>query len=206
VLAGVLTMMVLIGLLFALLSLSFANILPILLPLIYLVVIGMGVLLIAGKNPFAQLQSAQAPLFKNPYLSAFVYGLLLAPMTLPCTGPLLVGAFAFSAGIGDIADGLLYFLFFGLGFGWPLVVLPLLAIPLQRRLVGWLAQHHDHLSRASGVLLLAVGLFGIITELLPQFLPEFSFDTTLQLGYWAAALGIVALIFWHLQRPTTKPD
>ena len=57
---------------------------------------------------------------------------------------------------------------FGLGFGWPLVLLPLLALPLQRRGVGWLTKRHGLLTRVSGVLLLGVGVFGVVTELLPQ--------------------------------------
>lgn len=203
VLAGVLTMMTAIGLLLLLLNAAFDSILPVLLPVIYLLVIGMGVLLLAGKNPFARLQSVQMPLFKNPFLAAYFYGLLLGPMTLPCTGPVLVGAFAFSAGINDVLNGLLYFLAFGLGFGWILVVLPLLALPLQRRMVKWLTTYHDILNAVSGLLLIAIGIFGFLSEFVPRLKPDFDLGETGQPLFWLLTfmliVGVGAVLYRRKQ-------
>lgn len=192
VLAGILTMMVLIGFILTLVSISFGNILPILLPAIYLLVIGLGLMMLMGHNPFARLQTAQAPVFRNPYLTAYAYGMLFGPMTLPCTGPIIISAFTVGSGAADVIDGLVYFFFFGLGFGWPMVVLPLLALPFQRRIVRALASRHEALTRASGVLLVAVGIFGILTELVPQITPDFYLDQPVQLLYWFLTL-ILAL-------------
>ncbi len=190
VLAGILTMMVFIGLILALLSASFGSLLTILLPIIYAIVIILGLLMLSGRNPFATLETSQAPMLGNPYLTAYVYGLFFGPMTLPCTGPIIVSAFTLGSGIGTVASGLSYFFFFGLGFGWPLVVLPVLALPFQRRIVGWLSSHHDMLNVASGVLLIAVGIFGILTELVPQYRPGFHLNQATQLLYWL----IVAIV------------
>jgi len=132
-----------------LLQRSFGPLLTIALPVIYGVVILLGGAMIAGWNPFTRLASVHLPAFRNPLAMAFAYGLLLGTMTLPCTGPIVVSAFLVGAGSVSLAlDGVLYFLAFGLGFGWPLVVLPLLATPLQRRGVGWLTSHHLLLTRA----------------------------------------------------------
>lgn len=170
VLSGVLCLMLLVGLGLYMLKQSFSALLPILLPAVYGVVIVLGWFMLLGRNPFAHLSSMSAPVLSNPYASAFVYGLLLGPMTLPCTGPLVVSAFVLSAGsIGSLADGLLYFLAFGIGFGWPLILLPLLALPAQRQMTRWLAQQHQLLANISGVLLLGIGLFGIWTEVLPNW-------------------------------------
>jgi hypothetical protein len=87
VLAGVLSMMLLIGFLLYAFSRSFGDVLPVLLPLVYGAVIVFGLLMLAGYNPFARLTAVQAPAFSNPYVTAYMYGLLLGPMTLPCTGP-----------------------------------------------------------------------------------------------------------------------
>lgn len=169
VLLGVLTMMILVGGLLFVLQQSFSTILPFLLPLIYGLVIVMGLMMISGRNPFHHLQSVQTPALQNPYLGSYVYGLLLGPMTLPCTGPIILSAFLLgSNSAADLADGLLYFLFFGLGFGWPLVVLPFFAVSFQRQLIGWTTRHYRLLTRASGTLLVAIGLVGITVELLPQ--------------------------------------
>jgi len=148
---------------------SFGAVLPVLLPLIYAAVILLGLLMLAGVNPFQRLSTAQTPLLRNPYSAAYVYGLLLGPMTLPCAGPLIVSAFLLGAGSFDrLVDGLAYFLAFGLGFGWPLVILPLVAQPLQRRFTGWVTQHYTWMTRLSGALLVAIGIFGIWADLLPN--------------------------------------
>lgn len=169
VLAGVLTLMLAVGALLFVVQQSFGAVLPWLLPAIYAAVIVLGVLMIAGRNPFRRLATTQAPLLRNPYLAAFVYGLMLGPMTLPCAGPLVVSAFLLGAGsAGQLASSLLYFLAFGFGFGWPLVVLPMLARPFQHRLAGWTTRNYTLLTRLSGVLLVVIGLFGVGVDLLPN--------------------------------------
>lgn len=168
VLAGVLSTMLALGLLLFLLERSFSAILPWLLPGIYGIVILLGLAMLAGVNPFARLATAQAPVLRNPLASAFLYGLLLGPMTLPCTGPVLISAFVLGAGsAGALAGEISYFLVFGLGFGWPLVLLPLVAAPLQRRFTGWLATNARLVGRLAGVTLLAIGAFGLWVDVLP---------------------------------------
>lgn len=169
VLAGILSMMTLVGLVVFALQQSFGAILPALLPAIYLAVFALGVLMLLGRNPFAQLGGLGVPALRSPSLAAFSYGLLLGPMTLPCTGPLIVSAFVLGAGgIGSLAEGLLYFLCFGLGFGWPLVLLPLLAQPLQRRFTSLLTRNYALIGRLSGALLVAIAIFGVWVEVLPN--------------------------------------
>lgn len=169
VLAGVLSMMLGIGGLLYLLQASFSSVLPWLLPLIYLAVVVFGALMLMGRNPLRTLTAVQTPLARNPYWSAFSYGLFLGPMTLPCTGPLVVSAFLLGSGSAQaLGSSLLYFLAFGLGFGWPLVLLPLLAHPFQQRFIRWTTRHHRLLTSASGILLVAIGLFGFGTEVLPN--------------------------------------
>jgi cytochrome c-type biogenesis protein len=169
VLAGVLTLMTLVGLLLYLLQESFDVILPILLPIIYGIVIIMGLFMLTGRNPFNRLSTAQSPVLNNPYSGAYVYGLLLGPMTLPCTGPLIVSAFLLGAGsLAGLTGSLAYFFAFGLGFGWPLVLLPFIAAPFQRRFTRWLTQNYKLLTRVSGALLVGFGVLGIFADLLPN--------------------------------------
>jgi cytochrome c-type biogenesis protein len=148
---------------------SFGAILPFVLPGIYGVVIVMGVLMLTGRNPFRRLTMAQTPVLRNPYLTAYVYGLLLGPMTLPCAGPIVLSAFLLGANnFTQLANSLLYFLAFGIGFGWPLVMLPLLAHPFQRQFTHWTTRHYQALSVASGILLVAIGLVGFAVEVAPN--------------------------------------
>ncbi|NWF67796.1 MAG: hypothetical protein HXY40_01800 [Chloroflexi bacterium] len=171
VLAGILSLMLVLGVVFYLVKSEMAAIFPVLLPLIYLTIIVLGILMFAGRSPFERLMTIQAPALRNPYLQAYVYGLLLAPMTLPCAGPVLTTGLVLAAGNNTrLVEELLYFLGFGLGFGWPLVLLPLLALPLQRRFIGVLTRHHTLITRIAGLLLVAIGLFGFY-ELLPNYFP-----------------------------------
>lgn len=169
VLAGVLSMMLLVALAVFALQQSFGAILPVLLPVIYIAVIALGLLMLLGRNPFNRIATSEIPLMRNPVSAAFAYGLLLGPMTLPCTGPLIVTAFVLGTGsIDSLTGALLYFLAFGLGFGWPMIVLPLITSSGQKRFTGWFTRNYALIGRLSGLLLIAIGVFGFVTEVLPN--------------------------------------
>jgi cytochrome c-type biogenesis protein len=169
VLAGVLATMIALGFVLFALGQSFSRILPWLLPVIYGVVFALGLAMLLGKNPFARLATAHTPVVANPYAASFLYGGLLAPMTLPCTGPVIISAFVLGVGsVAALGESLLYFLAFGLGFGWPLLVLPLVAVPAQRGITRWLAGNAQVLGRLSGALLVAIAAFGLWVDILPN--------------------------------------
>jgi len=170
VLAGVLTAMVGLGALLHLLSRSFSDVLGVMLPVLYGLVAVFGVLMLLDRNPLVRMRTAQVPVLSGPAGSAFVYGLAMGPLTLPCTGPLIISAFVVGgvAGSGELVDGLVYFLFFGLGFGWPLVLLPLLAAPAQQRMTRFLTRNHRAITILSGVLLLAVAAAGWWFDIRPN--------------------------------------
>ena len=169
VLAGVLSLMLVVGGLLYVLRASFGAILPYVLPAIYGLVIVMGALMLTGRNPFRRLSTSQAPLLRNPYVTAYIYGLLLGPMTLPCAGPIVLSAFLLGAGsFTQLASSLLYFIAFGIGFGWPLVVLPFLTQPFQGQFTRWTTRHYRSLTAVSGVLLVAIGVVGFAVEVAPN--------------------------------------
>jgi cytochrome c-type biogenesis protein len=170
VLAGVLTAMVGLGALLHLLSRSFSDVLGVMLPVLYGLVAVFGVLMLLDRNPLVRMRTAQVPILSGPASSAFVYGLAMGPLTLPCTGPLIISAFVVGgvAGSGELVDGLVYFLFFGLGFGWPLVLLPLLAAPAQQRMTRFLTRNHRAITIVSGILLLAVAAAGWWFDIRPN--------------------------------------
>ncbi len=206
VLAGILTTMMALGFFLNLLSSSTQDVLPVLLPLVYGIVIVFGGLMIFGRNPFAKMQTIQAPMMKNPYVTAYVYGLLFGPMTIPCTGPIILSAFALGAVDNSLfVDQMIYFFGVGLGFGWPMVLLPLMAMPLQRRLVGVLTKNHVTLDRVAGLLLIAVGIFGIATELLPVYTDFPVWSETENLVYWAISLILIVAAGWFSYRQQKAP-
>ncbi|KPL79365.1 hypothetical protein ADN01_14485 [Levilinea saccharolytica] len=165
VLAGVLTMMLVLGLIIALLSVSIGSALSIIIPLADLVLFTLGILLLFDKNPFKALPQIKIPALKNPFVNSFIYGLLYGPITLPCSGPLVVSIFAFSLTTTEALSRLSVFLWFGLGFGLPLLALSLISGVLQRNITRWLAQHARWINIAGGLLLVGISIYDFILNL-----------------------------------------
>ena len=153
VLIGVLTMMLALGGLIALLSVSIASILAFIIPLANFLILLLGILLLSDRNPFMSLPQIRVPVLRHPFLNAYLYGLLYGPIALPCSGPLLVSIFAVSLTAGEALSKLWVFLWFGLGFGIPLLILSLLSGALQRRLTTLFARHSRIINIFGGLLL-----------------------------------------------------
>lgn len=161
---GVLTMMLALGALIAALALAVGSALLWLTPLAYGVIIGLGVLLLLGRNPFARMAQVQVPVIRNPYVNAFVYGLLFGPIALPCSGAQLSLVFTLSFTAADTLRNVGLFFVFGLGFGLPLFVLALLGRAQQQRLVRLFTRHYRAVNLVSGALLVLVGVYGLWKE------------------------------------------
>lgn len=161
VLLGVLTMMVALGFAFSLLSLSIGNALSVLVPLSDGLLLLLGVLLLLGRNPFKRLPQIHSPLVSHPLVNAFLYGLLYGPIALPCSGPLVLGIFAFSISAAEVSSKLLLFLVFGLGFGSPLLALSFLSRAVQRRLTRSVSIHARWVNLATGVLMIGVAVYDL---------------------------------------------
>jgi len=165
VLVGVLTMMLTLGLIIALLSISIGNALSIIIPIADLMLITLGTLLLLNKNPFKALPQIKIPALKNPFVNAFLYGLLYGPIALPCSGPLVVSIFAISLTATEALSRLGVFLWFGIGFGLPLLALSLISGVLQRSITRWLAQHSRLINIIGGVLLVGIGIYDFVLNL-----------------------------------------
>ena len=161
VLAGLLTTMVLIGTILVVVSVPVGRVASFLVPVVDGLLLALGVLLIAGRNPFNRLPGLRVPLVRNPFGQAYVYGVMLGPIALPCAGPFLAALLAVSVGLGDAVLRLGTFLVFGLGFGLPLVVLSLLAGARQRSIVRWVTERHRPIEIVSGVVLITVALWDL---------------------------------------------
>jgi len=166
---GVVIGMVAVGALLAALSLGLGSVLRILVPLADLLLITLGIMLLLGRNPFARIpQLAPGSLGRGgPMVGSFLYGLLFAPIALPCSGPFLIGIFVASLTLDDALRQLAFFGAFGVGFGLPLLALGLVgqvrAAELARALVRW----ERPLQLVLGIALIAIGAWDLATNL-PQ--------------------------------------
>lgn len=157
VLGGVLTMMLALGLLIFALRTAVGRVVVFITPVAGVLIIVLGVLLLFDKSPFVRLPQLRSPVLRNPFVSAYLYGLLYGPIAFPCSGPFLVTAVALS-----IDNVLLNFLAFGLGFGVPLLILSLLAGAQQRHVTQLLTRHSRVFNLAAGVILVVLGVLTIV--------------------------------------------
>lgn len=165
VLAGVLTMMLLLGALIAALSVSVGRALSLIIPIADLLIFSLGVLLLVDKNPFKSLPQIQAPLLSHPFANAYLYGLLYGPIALPCSGPLVVGIFAFSLTAAEALSKLAIFLWFGIGFGLPLLLLSFLSGAAQRWITRLFARHSRAINISGGLLLIGISIYDFLGNL-----------------------------------------
>ena len=165
ILLGVLTTMLAVAAILVVVSVPIGAVLGYLIPLTDALLIGLGLSLLAGRNPFARLSSVQVPFIANPFGRAYLYGLLLGPLALPCAGAFALALIAYSVGLTETVEKILVFLAYGLGFGLPLVVLSLLAGARQQQIVRYVTRHHRAIDIVAGVLLIAVGVGDLILNL-----------------------------------------
>ena len=119
VLAGVLTMMLALGGVIALLSVSIGKALSFIIPIADAIIILFGIMLLFNVNPFKKLPQVHVPFLSHPFVNAFVYGLLYGPIALPCSGPLVVSIFALLLTVVNALGKLNVFLWFGMRFWIP---------------------------------------------------------------------------------------
>jgi cytochrome c-type biogenesis protein len=165
VLLGVLSMMLALGGIISLLSISIGSALSVIIPLADGLIISLGVLLILDINPFKKLPQLRIPGFSHPFINAYVYGLLYGPIALPCSGALVVGIFAYSLTAGEALSKLSVFFWFGMGFGLPLFLLSLLSGTIQRQITRFFAMHARMVNLIGGLLLVSIGLYDLWSNL-----------------------------------------
>jgi cytochrome c-type biogenesis protein len=162
VLAGLLTTMIAVGILVSVVALPFGDVLRWSVPIVTAILIVIGVALLAGKNPFARLAGVTAPGVRNPLAQAYVYGLVLGPMAMPCAGPFLVALLAISVGLADGVARVGSFIVYGLGFGLPLVLLAIIGTARGDALARTVARHHEAVLRISGLLIIATAAYELV--------------------------------------------
>jgi cytochrome c-type biogenesis protein len=165
--AGVVTGMVAIGAVLAAIAAPLGDFNRVVLPAADLLLIILGALLLLGVNPFARVPQPSPETLggRGALVAPFLYGLLFAPIAVPCSGPFLVGIFAFSLTIGDALSRLLFFVAFGIGFGLPLFVLGSLGQLRGRQVARLLVRYERPIQVVVGLVLVGAGLWDLTINL-----------------------------------------
>ena len=162
ILAGVLTTMLAVAFVLVAVAVPIGQVLAYVIPLVDGLLIVLGLLLLLGRNPFERLPGTTVPLVGNPFGQAYLYGLMLGPLALPCAGAFALSLIAYSVGLEETLPRIATFIAYGLGFGLPLVVLSLLAGASRQRIVRLIVAHHRAIEIVGGTLLIAVGIWDLV--------------------------------------------
>jgi cytochrome c-type biogenesis protein len=165
ILAGVLTTMLAVAAILVAVSVPIAMLLGYLIPAVDVLLVVLGLLLLAGRNPFERLPGTQVPIVANPFGQAYLYGLMLGPLALPCAGAFALSLIAYAVGLEEVLPKVLTFAVYGLGFGLPLVLLSLLAGASRQRIVRFIVGHHRAIELVGGALLVGVGTWDFLQNL-----------------------------------------
>ena len=103
----------------------------------------------------------QSPVLRHPLANAYLYGLLYGPIALPCSAPLVVSIFALSLTADEALGKLAFFLWFGLGFGVPLLLLSWLAGGAQRAITRFFAKNAVWTNRVGGLILITIAVYDL---------------------------------------------
>ena len=116
----------------------------------------------AIQSKFNQLSSQQKG---GSYISAMSMGVLSAFIVSACTVPPIVAAITYIAQTGDILLGASAMFLFGLGLGFPLLLLGLSASWLLPKAGAWM----HSIQKVMGVFLLSAAIY-IISRIAPEWL------------------------------------
>ena len=154
VVAGVLTAVILVALVVSALAVSLSGILSVLVPVTTVALVGLGLLMLAGRNPFARIATLRMPVVRHPIGQAYVYGLLMGPVAIPCSGPFLVALLGISVGLVDASARVGSFVLFGIGFSLPLILLALVGAARGQAVARAIARRHGLVLRVAGAMLI----------------------------------------------------
>jgi cytochrome c-type biogenesis protein len=165
ILAGIVTTMLAVAVVLVIVAVPIGAVLGYLVPGVDLLLIVLGVLLLAGRNPFERLPGTKVPIVANPFGQAYLYGLMLGPIALPCAGAFALSLIAYSVGLAETLPRIVTFIAYGLGFGLPLVLLSLLAGARREQIVRFVTRNHRVIEIVGGILLIAVGVGDLLLNL-----------------------------------------
>src|SRR5688572_22684593 len=151
ILAGVLTTMLGVAFVLVAVAVPIGQLLGYVIPAVDALLIVLGLLLLAGRNPFERLPGTRVPLVGNPFGQAYLYGLMLGPLALPCAGAFALSLIAYSVGFTETLPRIITSLAYGLGFGLPLVLLSLLAGARREQVVRFVTRHHRPIEIVGGI-------------------------------------------------------
>ena len=155
--------MLLLGLLFTtIFQVSLTSVINVISPIAFGLLGLISLLLIFNVDVGSLFPQIHAPIKKNPYWSAFLFGFFFGGIVIPCNPGFIAAFFARSFLVASPITNILNFLFFGLGIGFPLLVLALLSSARSQALITWLTARKKGLNLIAGLIMLGISIYYLV--------------------------------------------
>ena len=170
---GVILFMFLMGLVFTtLLEVSLTSIVQIVSPIAFGILLVISLILIvtsirslitgADINIWRFLPKGRAPMARNPWVSAFLYGFFFGAIVVPCNPGFIAILFARAVSTVDFVQNIFRFLSFGVGVGFPLLVLAGVSSTATDTIMNFLTKYGKWLNLIAGIIMLGISLYYLI--------------------------------------------
>jgi cytochrome c-type biogenesis protein len=171
--SGVISFMLLLGLVFTtILQVSLTNIVQIVSPIAFgilliisLILIVTGVIsLVTNKeiDIWKFLPKGRAPVAGNPWATAFLYGFFFGAIVVPCNPGFIAIMFARAVSTIDFIQNVFRFLLFGIGVGFPLLVLAGVSSVATDATINFLTKYSKWINLVTGLIMLGISLYYLI--------------------------------------------
>ena len=114
-------------------------------------------------------RSLPVPANRRTPVAAFLLGLFLGIVILPCNAAVILVLITLAASAATAAEGAGCFLAFGAGMVLPLLVLAAVPRSRSRQATGFLARHRLAVQRAAGLAMLAIAVWYLALYFVPGF-------------------------------------
>ncbi len=164
ILTGIIIFMILLGLIFTtLLQKSLTNIIGIISPIAFAILGIISLALIFDIDfsrfiPKANVQTGN----KNPIQSAFIFGFFFGAIVIPCNPAFITAFFARALLFGSFISSMSNFLAFGVGLGFPLLILSLVSGQWSRKIIGFLTKNKRIINLISGLIMLGISIYYLV--------------------------------------------
>ncbi|MEE9400260.1 MAG: cytochrome c biogenesis protein CcdA [Dehalococcoidales bacterium] len=161
--SGVILFMLLLGLIFTtILEVSLTNIIGIVSPIAFGILLVISLLLIFNVDVGRFLPKARTPIARNPWASAFLFGFFFGAIVVPCNPLFIAALFTRAISATGFLENVLRFLFFGIGIGFPLLVLAAISSAATDAIINFLTKNRRIINLIAGTIMLGISLYYLI--------------------------------------------
>jgi cytochrome c-type biogenesis protein len=169
---GVILSMLAGGILFALLIAALGTLVrAVITPAAFLLLLVLSLLLILDIDPLRPAGMQRFSRAATPHRAAFLLGLCMGIIILPCNAPVVMVLLALAATAPGAAEALYVFLAFGAGMTFPLLIIAGISRLRSRQVTGFITRHRLLIRRFSGLLMLVISAWYLVLIFFPGMFP-----------------------------------